>query len=111
MKIVSHTVNPEYDSIPVLAEYARIHHADASQWMFVTGDKKELYNIARTGYYLNAEQGDGGPEDFIHTQNFALIDKEKHIRGYYDGTKSKEIEQLISDIKLLLQEYVYREKN
>ena len=110
VKILSHTVNPEYDSVAVLAEYARLHHADAKQWIFVTGDKKEIYSIARTGYYLNAEQGDGGPEDFIHTQNFALVDKEKHIRGYYDGTHPKEIEQLISDIKLLLQEYVYKVK-
>jgi protein SCO1 len=111
VKILSHTVNPENDSVPVLAEYARLHKADANQWMFVTGNKKELYNIARTGYYLNAEQGDGGPEDFIHTQNFALIDKEKHIRGYYDGTNSKEVDQLIVDIGLLLKEYDFKEKN
>lgn len=111
VKILSHTVNPENDSVPVLAEYARLHKADVSQWMFVTGDKKELYNIARTGYYLNAEQGDGGPEDFIHTQNFALIDKEKHIRGYYDGTNSKEVDQLIVDIGLLLKEYEFNVKN
>lgn len=105
VKILSHTVNPEYDSVSVLAEYARLHHADPNQWFFVTGDKKELYSIARQGYFLNAEQGDGGPDDFIHTQNFALIDKEKHIRGYYDGTNPKEVEQLILDIKLLLKEY------
>lgn len=111
VKILSHTVNPENDSVPVLAEYARLHKADASQWMFVTGDKKELYTIARTGYYLNAEQGDGGPEDFIHTQNFALIDKEKHIRGYYDGTNSKEVDQLIIDMGLLLKEYEFNAKN
>ncbi len=110
VKILSHTVNPENDSVPVLAQYADLHHADPNQWYFVTGDKKELYNIARTGYYLNAEQGDGGPDDFIHTQNFALIDKEKHIRGFYDGTNPKEVEQLISDIHLLLKEYAYKEK-
>mgnify|MGYP001197162589 CR=1 FL=1 len=109
VKILSHTVNPEYDSIPILAEYARLHHADPKQWMFVTGDKKALYDIARKGYFLNTEQGDGGPEDFIHTQNFALVDKQKHIRGYYDGTNSKEIEQLIADIKLLLSEDGYKE--
>ena len=108
VKILSHTVNPENDSVPVLAEYAHLHHANASQWWFVTGSKKELYNLARTGYYLNAQEGDGGPDDFIHTQNFALVDKEKHIRGYYDGTNPKEIEQLINDIKLLLKEYDYK---
>lgn len=105
VKILSHTVDPESDSVAALAEYARLHHANAAQWMFVTGNKKDLYDIARTGYYLNAEQGDGGPDDFIHTQNFALIDKEKHIRGYYDGTNEQEVDQLIKDIALLLKEY------
>ncbi len=111
VKIISHTVNPEYDSVPVLAEYARLHHANSNQWYFVTGNKKELYNIARTGYYLNAEQGNGGPDDFIHTQNFALVDKEKHIRGFYDGTDTKDVMQLISDIKLLLKEYDYKKND
>ena len=110
VKILSHTVNPEFDSVEILANYARLHKADPLQWYFVTGDKKALYEIARKGYYLNAEQGDGGPEDFIHTQNFALIDKEKHIRGYYDGTNPDEVMQLINDIKLLLKEYAYNEK-
>ena len=78
--------------------------------MFVTGEKKALYDIARTGYLLNAEEGDGGPDDFIHTQNFALIDKDKRIRGYYDGTDSTQMNQLIKDIDLLLAEYHYLEK-
>ena len=77
--------------------------------MFVTGSKKSLYEIARNSYLLNAEKGDGGPDDFIHTQNFALIDKEKHIRGYYDGTDTNEVNQLISDINLLLAEYNYKQ--
>ena len=78
--------------------------------MFVTGDKKALYEIARTSYMLDASQGDGGPNDFIHTQNFALIDKEKRIRGYYDGTDSTQMNMLIKDIGLLLSEYHYKEK-
>ena len=77
VKFLSHTVDPEIDTVEQLKSYAIKHNADASQWMFVTGDKKALYDIARTGYLLNAEQGDGGPDDFIHTQNFALIDKDK----------------------------------
>jgi protein SCO1/2 len=109
VKILSHTVNPEFDSVPVLKAYAQQHNADVKQWMFVTGNKQELYAIARTGYYLNAEQGDGGPEDFIHTQNFALVDMEKHLRGYYDGTKPEEVDQLIKDIALLLKEYDYKQ--
>jgi len=110
VKFLSHTVDPEIDTVEQLKTYAIKHNADAKQWMFVTGDKKELYGIARTGYLLNAEEGDGGPDDFIHTQNFALIDKDKRIRGFYDGTDSLEINQLIKDIELLLKEYHYKEK-
>jgi protein SCO1/2 len=111
VKFLSHTVDPEIDTVQQLKAYAIKHNADARQWMFVTGAKKELYGIARTGYLLNAEEGDGGPDDFIHTQNFALIDKDKRIRGFYDGTDSTEINQLIKDIDLLLKEYRYKEKH
>ena len=110
VKFLSHTVDPEIDTVEQLKRYAMQHKAEAPQWMFVTGDKKALYDIARTGYLLNAEQGDGGPDDFIHTQNFALIDKDKRIRGFYDGTDSSDIHQLTKDIELLLAEYHYREK-
>jgi protein SCO1/2 len=110
VKFLSHTVDPETDSVRQLKTYAIQHHADSKQWMFVTGDKKALYDIARAGYLLDAHEGDGGPDDFIHTQNFALIDKDKRIRGFYDGTNSEEVEQLIKDINLLLAEYKYSEK-
>jgi protein SCO1 len=105
IRFVSHTVDPEEDSVEVLAAYAALHHADPDRWLFLTGDKKELYDIARIGYLLDASEGDGGPDDFIHTPNFALIDKEKHIRGYYDGTDSLEMKRLISDISVLLESY------
>lgn len=108
VKFLSHTVDPEIDTVQQLKAYAIKHNADAAQWMFVTGDKKALYEIARTGYLLNAEQGDGGPDDFIHTQNFALIDKDKRIRGFYNGIDSTEIENLMKDIDLLLAEYRYK---
>jgi protein SCO1/2 len=105
IKFISHTVNPENDSVNVLADYAAAHHARYGQWYLVTGNKKELYDLARNSYLLDASEGDGGKDDFIHTQNFALIDKEKHIRGYYDGTIPAEIDHLINDIKLLKKEY------
>lgn len=108
VKFLSHTVDPEIDTVEQLKAYAIKHNADAKQWMFVTGDKKALYDIARTGYLLNAEQGDGGPDDFIHTQNFALIDMDKRIRGFYDGTDSTDIANLMKDIDLLLVESHYR---
>ena len=110
VKILSYTVDPEVDTVQQLKAYAIKHNADSKQWHFVTGKKRALYQIARTGYLLNAEQGNGGPDDFIHTQNFALIDKEKRIRGFYDGTDSTEINQLMKDIDLLLAESHYKGK-
>jgi protein SCO1/2 len=101
---LSHTVNPEFDTVPILAEYARRHDADARQWMFLTGDKKQIYDLARNSYLVDASKGNGGPEDFVHTQNFALVDRNRHIRGYYDGTDSLEVNKLIDDIGLLLKE-------
>lgn len=110
VKFISHTVDPEIDTVEQLKRYALQHNADANQWMFVTGDKKALYDIARKSYLLDAQQGDGGPDDFIHTQNFALIDKDKRIRGYYDGTDSSEMNKLVKDIEILLAEYHYKGK-
>jgi protein SCO1/2 len=109
--ILSHKVNPETDSVSQLKEYAKKYGVTDAHWLFLTGDKKHLYEIARKGYLLNAEEGDGGEDDFIHTQNFALIDKERCIRGYYDGTDSAEVTRLIKDINLLFEEYAYKEKN
>ncbi len=106
--ILSHTVDPENDSVPVLKAYADQHGVNNKNWLFLTGKKVDLYGLARKGYLLNAEEGDGGAEDFIHTQNFALIDKERHVRGYYDGTDSKEVDRLITEIKLLIKEYDYK---
>jgi len=108
---LSHTVDPEIDTVEQLKSYAIRHNADAKQWMFVTGSKKDLYSVARVGYLLDAEQGDGGPDDFIHTQNFALIDKSKRIRGYYDGTDSVQMNMMMKDLDLLLQEEHYKAKH
>lgn len=109
--ILSHTVDPETDTVAQLKRYADEHGVSDLHWLFLTGDKKQLYEIARKGYLLNAEEGDGGEDDFIHTQNFALIDKERCIRGFYDGTDSAEVTRLIKDIHLLFDEYAYEGKN
>ncbi len=101
---LSHTVNPEEDSVTVLHQYALKHRANAQQWLFLTGDKKKLYEMARKSYLLDAEEGNGGTEDFIHTQNFALIDTHRCIRGYYNGTDSTDVNRLITDIELLVEE-------
>lgn len=103
--ILSHTVDPETDSVSVLLDYSKAHGVNDLKWQFLTGEKQKLYELARKGYLLNAEEGNGGEEDFIHTQNFALIDKEGHIRGFYDGTDSLEINRLILEVNLLKKEY------
>lgn len=109
VQILSHTVNPENDSVPVLKAYANMVHADTKMWNFVTGDKKQLYDLARNGYMLNATEGDGGPDDFIHSEMLILVDKEKHIRGIYDGTNIKDVNDLLDDIKVLIAEYFIKD--
>ncbi len=99
--LVSHTVNPERDSVNALAAYAVEYGALPNKWFFLTGDKKELYDLARHSYFLAAMPGDGGPDDFIHSEKVVLVDKNKRIRGYYDGTDYESINLLIDEIKVL----------
>lgn len=102
---LSHTVMPEADSVPVLKEYANKLKVSSDKWNFVTGDKKQIYNLARKTYFAAITEGDGGVNDFIHTENFVLVDKEKRLRGFYDGTSKEDIDRLIKDINALLYEY------
>lgn len=104
VKILSFTVDPERDSAQRLQEYATLYHVNNLQWQLLTGDKKDLYRFARNDLKIVATSGDGGPDDFIHSEKLVLIDKECHIRGYYDGTEKKQVEQLINDIQRLKQE-------
>jgi protein SCO1/2 len=103
--IVSHSVTPEIDTPQVLLEYGKRYEADFDQWVFLTGDKKQIYDLARKSYFAATTEGDGGPDDFIHTENFVLVDKEKRIRGFYDGTDPESVDQLITDLEILAQEY------
>ncbi len=102
--ILSHTVNPMHDTVEVLNGYADSYGAQKNKWHFLTGNKKEIYAIAKNGYLINALEDDGSPEGFLHSELFLLIDKQKRIRGMYDGTDSVAVAKLISDIKLLKQE-------
>ena len=106
--ILSFTVHPEVDTVEQLLRYAKRHGAKKGQWHFLTGSKEKLYETARKSFFLlkPAEvknQGDVG-SDFIHTNNFVLIDKNLQIRGYYDGTNKKEVSKLITEAKILLKE-------
>lgn len=104
VKLVSFTVDPVKDVPSVLKTYADLRHINASQWQLLTGEKKPLYAFARKGLFIVATDGDGGPGDFIHSEKLVLIDRENHIRGYYDGTEPSDIQLLINDINRLLKE-------
>jgi len=98
--LLSHTVFPEIDSVEVLKKYAIDNSVIDSKWDLVTGDKKEIYDLARKSY-LAAKDNSFSKYDMIHTENFVLIDKKKQIRGFYDGTDKEEINRLIEDIEIL----------
>ena len=102
--IFSFTVDPESDSVPVLAAYAEKMRADNSKWWFLTGDKEKIYDLAREGFLIPAAQGTK-EEGFFHSTDIILIDKQKRIRGVYDGLEANEIDSLIDHTKLLLEEY------
>jgi protein SCO1/2 len=98
-------VIPKADTVAQLKKYALEKGVMDSKWNLVTGDKKQIYDLARKSYLVTKTNGDGGPYDMIHTENFVLVDKEKRIRGFYDGTQSKAIAELMADIKILKSEY------
>lgn len=110
IKFISFTVDPEHDNAEVLNEYAKAHHAIKDKWYLVTGDKKEIYDLARNSYMLNVADGDGGADDFIHSEMFVLVDKEKRIRGIYDGTSEASIDTCVDEIKVLFKEYLAGKK-
>ncbi|MEM1337112.1 MAG: SCO family protein [Bacteroidota bacterium] len=103
--LLSHSVTPQIDSVPQLKKYALEKGVIDAKWNLVTGDKKHIYELARKSYLAVKTAGDGGPFDMIHTENFMLIDKEKRIRGFYDGTNPEEIEKLLKDIQILQSAY------
>ena len=99
--LLSHSVTPEIDSVAQLKKYAIEKGVNDAKWNLVTGDKKQIYELARKSYLVVQEDGDGGPFDMIHTENFILVDKKRRIRGFYDGTKEEEMDRLLSDIEIL----------
>ena len=102
---LSHSVTPVMDSVPVLKEYAKKKGVIDGKWNVTTGPKKHIYELARKSYFAVLDEGNGDENDFIHTEQFVLVDKERRIRGYYDGTDKKDIEKLKEDIVLLKEEY------
>lgn len=103
--LLSHSVTPKIDSVAQLKKYALEKGVIDNKWNLVTGDKKHIYDLARKSYFAVLNDGDGGPFDMIHTENFILVDKERRIRGTYDGTNKEEIEKLLNDLEILRASY------
>lgn len=102
--LVSHTVDPEYDTPEVLNDYAYEKRANTDKWSFLTGDKTELYTLGAEGYFLAASEDVLAPGGFLHSEKFVLVDRQKRIRGYYDGTNIEDVDRLFDEIRILLKE-------
>jgi|TARA_E500000331_G_C17112854_1_gene650424 protein SCO1/2 len=103
--IVSFSVDPKTDSVAQLKKYAKEKGVDDLKWNLLTGDKKQIYDLARKSFFVAEIDKDSDSNDIIHTENFVLVDPDKRIRGFYDGTNLDEIKNLISDLSLLKGEY------
>lgn len=103
--LLSHSVTPQIDTVAQLKRYAIKKGVNDKKWNLVTGDKKQIYELARKSYLAVKTAGDGGPFDMVHTENFMLIDKKRQIRGFYDGTNPEDIDRLLDEIKILKEEY------
>ncbi len=104
VKLLSFSVTPEIDTVAQLKRYAIKNAVDDARWNLVTGKKKDIYELARKSYLVVKDDGDGGPYDMIHTENFVLVDSQKRIRGYYDGTQAAAMDTILKDIEILIGE-------
>ncbi len=105
VKLISFSVTPEIDSVAQLKKYALEKGVIDAKWNLLTGEKKHIYDLARKSFFAAKKDGDGNNHQLIHTENFILIDPDKRIRGFYDGTDSNVMKKLIADIKILQKEY------
>ena len=106
--IVSHTIDPEYDTVGLLKDYAQRLGVETDKWHFLTGNKDSIYHLAQTSYFVTAMEAESEPDGFIHSGAFLLIDKQGRIRGKYDGTNEAEVNQLLEDIRILKGETAER---
>lgn len=103
LQILSHSVTPEFDSVAVLKDYADLKGIEKGKWHLLTGERSVIYDLGRNHYFIEEDLGlDKDPEDFIHTENFVLIDQDRRIRGIYNGLNKSSVQQLIADAKTLL---------
>jgi protein SCO1/2 len=109
VSFLSHTVNPNNDTPEILLAYGEEEGADFEKWTFVTGDQEEIFEQGFQGYLLSTQEDSGAPGGFLHSSMFVLVDRDRHIRGFYDGTSSKEVDDLVTDIKMLKKEETLKE--
>lgn len=101
--LLSHTIDPMHDTVAVLRDYAKRLGVSGDKWHFVTGDKDDIYEMGLKSYMVTAMEDDNEPGGFIHSGAFILVDKDRHIRGMYDGTKPEQVDILIRDIQKLIE--------
>ncbi|MDN3687186.1 SCO family protein [Cyclobacterium jeungdonense] len=102
VQIFSISIDPTYDTAEVLADYAERHRAEKDKWFFLTGNKEQIYDLARCGFVLPTIDGQSVPDDFIHSDKFVLVDELGRIRGYYSGTERESVDRLVLETKILL---------
>ncbi len=103
VRLLSHSVTPVADSVSVLAAYAEANGVESDRWWMMTGPKPEVYRLARQSYFAALDEGDGGLQDFVHTENIVLVDTLGRLRGFYDGTDLDEVNRLVRDLQFLLE--------
>jgi protein SCO1/2 len=103
--ILSHSIDPEHDTPQVLKKYAQDLGIEGKQWQFLTGEKEKIYEIGQQNYLVTAKEDKSAEGGYIHSGAFILVDKERRVRGMYDGTTEEGTQKLIADIKILQEEY------
>ena len=104
VRILSHTIDPEYDGVRVLKEYAKKLNITSPRWNLLTGKKSDIYRLGEKSYMVTAQEDANEVGGFVHSGAFILVDQNRHVRGIYDGTKEEDVNHLIEDIGLLLKE-------
>lgn len=102
VRILSHSIDPDFDRVSVLRDYANKLHVEAPRWNLVTGDKKAIYTIGQKSYMVTAQEDANEVGGFVHSGAFILVDKDRHVRGIYDGTKEEDVNHLIEDMEKLV---------
>ena len=102
--LLSHSIDPDYDTVALLHDFAARLGVESKRWHFVTGVKDSIYKIAQTSYFATALEDKTEPDGYIHSGAFLLVDKQRRLRGKYDGTKEEDVNRLIADIKKLRNE-------